>query len=252
MFDTHTHLSDPVFNCDLQNVLDRAKEAGISTMIDVSCQQDLWNKSLALAKYPEIYSAFGIHPHEAKTAAPADFIELEKLLAHPKCVAVGEAGLDYYYNHSPSAIQKEIFIKHIDLALRFNKPLIIHCRDAYDDMFEILAQFKTLPPAVMHSFDGNAKQAQTLIDMGFYIGVCSVITFKNADDFRQTLTNLDCSKLLLETDCPYRAPVPFRGKRSEPAFVKEVAKVLAKIKNMDVNEIENITTKNAKTLFFKE
>jgi TatD DNase family protein len=250
IIDTHTHLTDEVFDEDREKVIDRAWVGGLWSIIDIACQKDLWDKALEISKrHAAIYTALGIHPHEAKTAQESDFNRLKILSRDGNCVGIGEAGLDYYYNLSPHDLQREVFEKHIDIALELNKPLVVHCRDAYDDMIEIFKGYKHLPQGVIHSFDGTLEQAKIFIDMGFFIGICTTITFENYGAFRENISKLDINRFVVETDCPYRSPVPYRGKRSEPVYVVEVAKMLAKVMSRDESEIEKITTNNAVKLF---
>ncbi|MDR2860336.1 MAG: TatD family hydrolase, partial [Elusimicrobiota bacterium] len=234
-----------------EEVIKRAHNIGITKIFEVVCEQNLWNKGVEIAKKDNIFISFGIHPHEAKTAVQEDFVKLENLINNEKCIALGEIGLDYHYDLSPRQVQKEVFKKQIEISIKNKKPIIIHCREAHEDMIDILKQYPTLPKGIIHSFDGSLKQAQIYIDMGFLIGICSTITFPKSDEIRQIAAELDISKLLVETDCPYRAPQKFRGKRSEPAYVIEIIEELAKVRKMPFSEVENITTQNALSLFLE-
>ena len=245
MIDTHTHITDPKFDADREETLKRASQAGISAIFETVCEPDLWDKGLEISARDDIFLYFGIHPHNAKTATQSDFERLQTLIQNPKCIALGETGLDYYYDFSPRDIQKEVFGAQIDIALKASKPLIIHCRDAFEDLLDILKARSSSYKGIIHSFDGTIEQAQTFIDMGFLIGICSTITFPKAELIKQVAAAIDISKMMPETDCPYRAPQKFRGKRSEPAYLVEIVKEIAEIKDMPFLQAQSVLTQNA-------
>ncbi|MDR2771879.1 MAG: TatD family hydrolase [Elusimicrobiota bacterium] len=247
--DTHTHISDERFDGDRDEVIKRYRSAGVETIFEILCEQKLWDKGFELAKTKDIWTAFAIHPHEAKTATNADFEKLKKIICSDKCIAVGETGLDYHYNLSPQNEQKDVFRKQIEISIDAKKPIIVHCREAYKDTLEILRDYSFECGGVIHSFEGSFMEAKTFIDMGFVIGICSAITFKKSGDLKEVVSRIDGSKILAETDCPYRSPQKFRGQRSEPAFVVEVIKEIANIKNISYLEAETMTTQNAIKLF---
>jgi TatD DNase family protein len=247
--DTHVHLTDEAFIDDKNEVFARAAQAGITKMFEISCEQNLWDKDLEISARQNIFVAFGIHPNYSHTATEADFKKLKRLIKNPKCLAVGECGLDYHYDFAPVATQKEIFRKQLDIAIENEKPIIIHSRQAYDDLINILQSYKNLPKGIIHSFEGSPSQAQNFIDMGFLIGICSTITYPKCDQAREVAAKVDIKHLLAETDCPYRAPQKFRGKRSEPAFVIEVIKEIAKAKNLTFEQTDIELSKNFEKLF---
>jgi TatD DNase family protein len=251
--DSHAHLDVPQFDADRAEVIDRARGAGIDTMLEI-CGSDVAKGSLDIGiklaeEYPFIYAAVGVHPHEASLYDEALEQKLIEMTGHEKVVGWGEIGLDYYYDNSPRDLQRKIFRRQLELGRRCNLPIIIHTRDAEDDTIAIL---KDAPPGisgVIHCFTGTQNLAETAIRMGFYISFSGVLTFKTAGDLREVARNTPLDKLLIETDCPYLAPVPHRGKRNEPAFVKDTAAKLAEIKGASIEEIARITSANFKRLF---
>ena len=246
--DTHAHLTMPEYQ-DISEVLDRARSAEIDFIIDVAYDLESSGKSIALAKAHDfIYSAVGIHPHDAKTVDDGMIKEVKKLLQKPKVIAVGESGLDYHYKLSSREDQKKLFAQLVRIAKEFKLPLIVHGRESYEDIIEILkAEGKS--KGVFHSFSGNIEQANWAIKNGFYVAFAGMLTFKKAMNIVEIATAVPIEHILLETDCPYLTPEPFRGKRNEPAYIKYVAEKLAKIKGSTVEEVGRITTQNAKTLF---
>jgi TatD DNase family protein len=247
--DTHTHISDFRFDADRDEVIKRAETAGVNKIFEILCEPEVWNKGLDLAKRENIFVSFGIHPHQAKDVKASDFTELEKNIKINKCIAVGETGLDYHYDLSPRNLQKKVFRKQVEIAKNNSLPLVIHCRNAYNDTIEILREFSLHHTGVIHSFDGSLEQAQIFIEMGFLLGICSVITFPKSDELKNVVSRIDISKLLSETDCPYRAPQKFRGKRSEPSYVVEIIKEIARIKNISFGAAEEITSQTAQKMF---
>ncbi|MDR0485823.1 MAG: TatD family hydrolase [Elusimicrobiota bacterium] len=247
--DSHAHISDKVYDADREAVINRSFESGVCAIIDIACEEKVWDKSLKLSQKEGIWTTFGIHPHEAQNAVDEDFKKLLKLLENKKAVAVGEAGLDYYYNYSPQDLQKKVFKRQIDIAAEVNKPIVIHSRNSGLDVISILKEYKRVPSGVIHSFDGSMQEAKIYIDMGFMLGVCSTITYPKAQEIRNVIADAPLSNLLIETDCPYRAPQNERGKRSEPSFVLEIAEKLAEIKNISIEEVCAATYTNAERLF---
>lgn len=249
LFDTHVHLLDERFDGDREAVLAQLTGQGVENVVEAS--SDLENSIHAAAFAREhhiVHAAVGIHPHSASDWNGQAEAELRTLLKEPKVVAVGEIGLDYHYDFSPREKQKEVFEQQIWLALDADMPIVVHSREATADTLEILKKY----PGVrgeMHCFSGSAETAKELVKMGFYIAFGGALTFKNA---RKTIeaaqaVPLDC--LLVETDCPYMTPVPFRGKRNEPAYVRYVAEKLAEIREIPAEEIVRITEENAKRFF---
>ena len=258
LIDSHAHLDDGKFENDRADVIARAKAAGIKTIISVVC----WDKTKgfagldAIKGHDFIYAAIGIHPHEAKDVkdeTPFDLIrELAlKMASGPgKVVAIGETGLDYHYEHSPKVLQKEVFARQVALARELNLPLIIHSREADGDTIDILKQEGAGEVGgVFHCFSGSREVAYQALKMDFYISFSGVVTFPGADAVRETVKGVPIEKTLIETDCPYLAPVPERGKRNEPAFVLNTAKAIAEIKNLSLADVARITTLNAGELF---
>lgn len=204
-------------------------------------------------KYQNVYSAVGIHPHESKKINGKDLDEVDEMLSSSKIMAVGEIGLDYYYNHSPKEIQKKIFCNQIDLARKHNLPIIVHDRDAHEDMVEILSERARGMRVLLHCFSGDKKMAQWGVNQGFYFGIGGVITFKNAQELVSVIQGIPLERIVLETDSPFLTPVPFRGRSNEPMFIPMIAQKLAEIKEVPVSKIGKSTTENAYEIFkFKD
>jgi TatD DNase family protein len=251
--DSHAHLDVPQYDADRAEVIDRARGAGIDTMLEI-CGSDVAKGSLDIGikladEYPFIYAAVGVHPHEANLYDDALERKLIEMTGHEKVVGWGEIGLDYYYDNSPRDVQRKVFSRQVELARKCNLPIIIHTRDAEDDTIAILRDAPPGISGVIHCFTGTQNLAETAIRMGFYISFSGVLTFKTAGDLREVASNMPPDKILIETDCPYLAPVPHRGKRNEPAFVKDTAAKLAEIKGTSIEEIARITSANFKRLF---
>jgi TatD DNase family protein len=251
IIDTHAHITDIKFDNDRKGVIERAFNSGLSRLIEVSCEMCYWYKSLELIKQNNIFASFGIHPVDVLKAVKSDYEKLETLIQNEKCVAVGEIGLDYHYDNSKNNIdaQKESLKVQLDLAKKYGKPVIIHCRDAYDDMIEFIKKQSFMPKGVMHCFSGSLEQAKIFVDLGFYLGIDGPITYKKSDILKEVVKNIEIGSLLVETDCPYLAPQKYKGTRNEPSYIIEIVKEIASIKNMDVNEIEKVTNQNALSLF---
>lgn len=254
--DTHCHLDFEGFNKDRDEVIKRARDVGVEKIINVGCDLEQSKNSISLAeKYEFIYVSVGFHPQEANGVDDQTFSELEKLAGHPKVVAIGECGLEYYgIRNQELGIrekQKNIFKKQIELAIGLNKPLIIHCRDAYDDIINILNSYFLIHNSklngVIHFFSGGLEHAKQLLDLGFFISFTGLITF--VLDYDKVIQSIPLDKILIETDTPFVAPIPYRGKRNEPAYVVETAKKIAEIKNISFNEVAEQTSKNALNLF---
>jgi len=249
LIDSHAHTSDTKFDADRQEVLNRAFASGLSHIIEVGCEPPFWDKVAELSKQEKIYSMFGLHPQDADKFNDELFNKLKTFLNDKKCVAVGEIGLDYHYENYDNKLQKEIFVKQINLALEINKPICVHCRDAYDDMVAIFKSFKVLPKGVIHCFSGSFEQAKVVLDMGFLIGIDGPCTYPKSNKLAKVIENVPLDKILVETDCPYLAPQKYRGTRNEPAYVVEVAKKIAEVKNISFEEVCNKTLKNTLELY---
>ncbi|MEH6946501.1 TatD family hydrolase [Bacillus sp. JJ634] len=251
LFDTHVHLNAEQFEEDLTEVIKRAQEAGVANMIVVGFDRPTITRAMELVEtYDFLYAAVGWHPVDAIDMTNADLEWIESLAAHPKVVAIGEMGLDYYWDKSPKEIQMEVFRKQIRLARRVKLPIIIHNREATADIITILREEEaSLVGGIMHCFSGSVETAKECLEMNFYISLGGPVTFKNAKKPKEVAAEVPLDRLLIETDCPYLAPHPFRGKRNEPAYVKLVAEQIASIKQVSVEEVARITTENAKKIF---
>lgn len=251
LFDTHAHLDAETFADDREQVLERAKLAGVSHIINVGFNRETIPTTIALAeRYDWIYAAVGWHPQDAKDMLPGDLEWLATLLQHPKVMALGEIGLDYYWDTSPKEVQNRIFCEQIELARTVGKPLIIHNRDAHQDVVDTLrAQHARDVGGVMHCFSGSWEIARQCLDLNFYISLGGPVTFKNAKTPKEVAAHVPLDRLLIETDAPYLAPHPHRGKRNESAYVHLVAQAIAEIRGMDYAEILHITHENACRLF---
>ena len=251
MIDTHAHVHDAKFDADRAAVIDRARTAGVTTMITVGCDVADSFRALELAREYRLYSSVGIHPHEARNA-PADIPAIfESFLRDPRVVAIGEAGLDYYYDHSPRDVQRRVLREQLQLARDAGFPFIFHQRDAFDDFLEVLREQWSSPMrGVVHCFTGDAEQAKTLTqEFGLYLGIGGVLTFKTAESLREAVCAVGLGALVLETDCPYLAPIPHRGERNEPAFVALTAARLAEVLDCGIDEVVSATDANARNLF---
>jgi TatD DNase family protein len=246
--DTHAHLE---MLEDVEVVIKRALAHGVSRVVAVSSNLESSRRTLEIARtFPQVFAAVGVHPHEALSLNKEVLEELEKLSENQKVVAIGETGLDYHYMNSPREVQIASFKNHIELAKRLSLPLVIHVRDAHEDMVSILKeQIAEGVKGVIHCFTGDYLTANRYIDMGFYISFSGIITFKNADKIREAARIIPLERLLIETDSPYLAPFPFRGKRNEPAYVVYVAEKIAELRGELLEKIAEETTRNAKELF---
>lgn len=246
IFDTHAHYDDDVFSLDFDDLVFSLKQAGVGGIITCGCNLQSSLKALELAdKYDIIYAAVGIHPGNIEDG---DSIEdIKPLLSHKKCVAVGEIGLDYYWRQDNKLEQIELFKNQLNLANEYNLPVLVHDREAHAHTLEILKQYK--PKGVVHAFSGSVEMAREIVGLGMYLGVGGVLTFKNAKALPSVVSHTPIDKILLETDAPYLAPEPFRGKTNHSAFIKYTAEKLAEIKGISTDEVLDLTFKNAKILF---
>lgn len=251
LFDTHAHLNATQFNEDVEQVIERARAEGVSHIVVVGFDRPTIQRAMELAEqYSFIYAAVGWHPVDAIHMTDEDLIMIERLAAHPKVVALGEMGLDYYWDQSPKEVQKEVFRKQIRLAKKVKLPIIIHNRDATADIVHILQEEQAAEVGgVMHCFTGSVEVAHQCIDMNFYISFGGPVTFKNAKKPKEVAKEIPLDRLLIETDCPYLTPHPFRGKRNEPSYVKYVAEAIAELKGLSFEEVAQKTSDNAKRLF---
>jgi TatD DNase family protein len=251
LFDTHAHLNAEEYKEDLDEVISRAQEAGVTNMVVVGFDRPTIERAMVLVdQYDFLYASVGWHPVDAIDMTKEDLIWIEELSAHPKVVALGEMGLDYHWDKSPKDIQKEVFRKQIRLARKVKLPIIIHNREATADILEILKEENAEEVGgIMHCFSGSPEVARECVNMNFYISLGGPVTFKNAKKPKDVAAEVPLDKLLIETDCPYLTPHPFRGKRNEPGYVKLVAEQIAEIKGLSYEEVAAATTKNAKKFF---
>jgi TatD DNase family protein len=254
--DSHCHIAGPEYDADREEVIARARDAGVTTILNVGTgdpHSGVFERAVALAEqHRGVYCAIGVHPHDAKlfdVAAERRLIDLAKQSS--RVVAWGEIGLDYHYDHSPRDVQRDVFRRQIAIARELNLPVVIHSREADEDTIAILREALAGygRAGVMHCFGGSLQMAEQAIELGFFISFAGNLTFKKADDLRAIAQKLPLERLLVETDCPYLTPVPFRGKRNEPARVVETAKFLAELKDVALEEVGRVTTENFATLF---
>ncbi len=253
LIDSHAHIQGAEFAQDLGAVFQRAHDAGVEKIIVVGGAGDLLSNDAALQlaqSFPGLFATVGMHPHDAKGVSGEDLKTLKGLAGNPKVVAIGETGLDFYYEHSPRKIQIELFCRFIQMALETRLPLVVHNREAEREVAELLKkEGKGKVQGVIHCFTGDYKAAREFLDLGFYLSFAGIITFKNAGPLRDVVRELPLDRILVETDCPYLAPVPHRGKRNEPAFVRLVAETVAMIRDIPLEEVAQSTTQNVHNLF---
>lgn len=248
LFDSHAHLDDAKFDLDLEEVVEKITSSCVKYVVDVGSNLESSKKAVELSeKYPFLYAAVGVHPCDAEETDLV-FPEIEKLAKHKKVVAIGESGLDYYWDDCPKDIQKASFIKHIELASKLNLPLIVHNRDAHGDTLQILKEHRP-EKAIIHCFSGSPEMAKELCKMGYYISFAGAVTFKNARSLPDAVKVVPRDKLLVETDSPYLTPEPFRGKRNDPSFVSYTAQKIAEILDVSYEEIAKITCENARRIY---
>lgn len=249
MIDTHCHLDFPDYSEDLDEVLERAARAGVEKMITIGIDSASNRAAVALArKYENVYAAVGLHPNSASEAGGAFWREMEDLASGEKVVAVGETGLDYYRDRAPKEAQRDAFLRHIEIAEKKDLPLVVHCRQAYDDCYDILKARGPLR-GVMHCFSGSVADAQRFVELGLLLSFAGPVTFPNADKLRRVVLSVPPEKLVLETDAPFLAPQEHRGRRNEPAYVRHTAAKLAELHGLSLRDIDRITTLNANVLF---
>jgi TatD DNase family protein len=248
LIDTHSHIDMPDYE-NPDDIVSAAKSFGVEKIIIPSVDRNSFERVIELAnKYEGVYCALGIHPTEANKVKDEDFDKIAELASNKKVVAIGECGLDYYWNKSFTDEQKSALKKQIQIAKALKKPLLIHDREAHGDCFEILKDITEIP-TVMHCFSGSLEFANKCIKKGFYIALGGVVTFKNAKKVHEIAAKIPLEKLLLETDAPYLTPEPHRGERNEPAYVKFVAQRIAELRGISFDEVAEITTKNAQKVF---
>jgi TatD DNase family protein len=253
LVDSHAHIQGAEFSEDIDGVIQRAKQAGVEKIVVVGGAGDLASNQRAVdlaRSHGGLFATVGMHPHDAKAVSEVDLAQLRELAKDSKVVAIGETGLDFYYNHSPREIQIEIFRRFIRMARETELPLIVHDRDAHREIAELLvAEGEGKLRGVIHCFTGDYQAARAFLDLGFYISFSGIVTFKNAAPLREVAQKLPLDRIFVETDSPYLAPVPHRGKRNEPAFVRQVAETIATLKELSLEEVAQATTRNVQALF---
>jgi TatD DNase family protein len=250
LVDTHAHLDDRQFNDDREDAIQRSFAAGVRCIITIGTDLDSSRAAVALARqHASVYAAVGVHPHDATRVGPGTLERLLQYAQDDRVVAVGETGLDFYRNLSPHDRQKEVFIAHLELARRVDKPVIIHDRDAHAETMAILREKGWNWPGVLHCFSGDREMALEAIEMGFYISFAGPVTFPNAHRLQELARELPLERILVETDSPYLAPQPRRGQRNEPANVRWVAAKIAALREISLEQVAEITTENARQLF---
>ena len=248
-FDSHAHLNDERFNEDRDELIASFKQHGICNVVNIGADLQTSKESIELSeKYDFIYAAVGVHPHDVEEMTDADLDTLSGMSKHEKVVAIGEIGLDYYYDNSPRELQRKWFRTQLELANNLNLPVIIHSRDAMGDTLEILKDCP-VKAGVLHCYSGSVESAKEILKLGYYISFAGPVTFKNAKGLTEVARFVPMDKILIETDCPYLAPEPYRGKRNSSLYVPEVAKKIAELKGITVEEIAKATKENTKRLF---
>ncbi|SIS85078.1 TatD family hydrolase [Alicyclobacillus vulcanalis] len=254
LFDTHCHLMDRRFEEDLEEVLARARAAGVTRIVVPAVDLDTSHQVIRIAEaHDGVYAAVGIHPEAAGEVPDGAYGEIERMAAHPKVVAIGEIGLDYYWDSAPRPVQQQVMAAQVEIAKRAGLPIIVHNRESTEDVLDLLARLRPGDAAggVMHCFNEREDVMQRAVDLGMYISFAGPVTYKKSDDLRAVAARVPEDRLLIETDSPYLSPHPFRGKRNEPARVALVAEVLASARGVTMDEIARVTWENGHRLFRK-
>ncbi|MDY6877299.1 MAG: TatD family hydrolase [Chloroflexota bacterium] len=258
LIDSHAHLDFAQFDADREAVIERAWEAGLVAVLNVGTDLTSSRAAVALAeKYDFIYAAVGVHPHDARTFTPEALAELRTLACHPKVVAVGEIGLDYYRDRSPRDVQRKAFADQLALAAELALPVVIHSREAHDDVLAALRRWGRLSPGggikggtgVLHSYSAGPERLEEVLRLGFFIGISGPVTFPKANRLRAVAAVVPLERMLVETDCPYLTPQPYRGRRNEPAYVRYVVEAVASARGMPAEAVARATADNARRLF---
>ena len=251
IFDTHAHYDDEDFDADRYELLESMKEHGVGTIVNIGASMRSCKTTLALAeKYPFVYGALGVHPSDCGTMTEEDIQWIKANAANEKIVAIGEIGLDYYWDNVDRDVQKKWFVRQLEIAKETGLPVIIHSRDAAQDTLEIMkAEHKDTTGGVIHCFSYGVEMAREYLNMDYFIGVGGVLTFKNGKKLKEVVEYAPMDKLVLETDCPYLAPVPYRGKRNSSLYLTHVVEEMAAIKGMSVEDVIRVTAENAKRLY---
>jgi TatD DNase family protein len=250
-FDTHAHYNDEAFSADREAVLEAARASGVELIINAATDRESALESIALAEgHRFVWAAVGWHPHEAKSFDEGSAGEIRSWSAHEKVVAIGEIGLDYYYDYSERSVQREVFSRQLELARELGLPVIVHNRDAHADSMDIVGSFPDVR-GVFHSYSGSVEMAKALLDMGWYLGFSGPVTFKNAKKTPEVVAYCPQDRLLIETDCPYLTPVPHRGKRNDSSYLPFIVERIAEIKGLTPAEVAGLSLENGKRLFSK-
>ena len=248
IFDSHAHYDDPAFDGDREELLGSLAGAGVETVLTIGADLETSRKAVALAeRYPFVWAAAGVHPHGAAELPPDWLGQLEELAGHPRVRAIGEIGYDYHYDSDWKEAQRAAFEAQLELAARLNKPVVIHDREAHGDTMELLKRYR--PAGVVHCYSGSAEMAREVLALGMYIGFTGVVTFRNARRALEAAAIIPPDRLLVETDCPYMAPEPFRGRRCDSTLLPYTVTRLAQVKGMAPQELADITAANARRLF---
>jgi len=250
LFDTHVHLNSRLYEEDVHEVIERAVETGVTKMAVIGFDMPSNQCAIELAEqYEFIYAVVGIHPSDAKTVTDATWPELIEMLNHPKVVALGEIGFDYYHDTSFNDIQREVFMKQLEIAHEIDLPIVVHMRDSVQDTYEMLRDYAKGLNGVCHCYSGDAEMLLKFLELGFYIGLDGPVTFKNAHSVHKVAKAVPLERLVIETDGPYLTPVPYRGKRNEPAYVTYIAEAIAELKGVSYEEVCRVTMENGLRLY---
>lgn len=253
IIDTHCHLDFADYEGELPDVLARARAAGLVAMVCIGSGKDVTSARAAVAlagAQPDIWASVGVHPHDAASMTEADWDELDRLAAAPRVVGIGETGLDYHYDHSPRDVQREVFRRFVALSRARRKPVICHIRDAHADAAALLtAEERPAEGGVIHCFTGTAAESKPYLDLGFFLSFSGIATFKTAADIREAISFAPLDRIVVETDAPYLAPIPYRGKRNEPSYVVKTLELVAGLKGVPFEQAAEATTANARRLF---
>ena len=258
LIDSHAHLDFRQFDIDRDAVIERARSAGLVAIVNVGASLDSSRAAVALAEQHDfIYATVGVHPHDAKRVTPGVLDELRALARHPKVVAVGEIGLDYYRDLSPRPVQRRAFADQLTLAAELELPVVVHSREAHDDVVAALREWSNLPPmggtegftGVLHSYSAGPGRLEEVLELGFCVGISGPVTFPKASALRAAAAAVPLERLLVETDCPYLTPKPYRGRRNQPAYVRYVVEAVARARGASAEVVAQATTENARRLF---
>lgn len=250
LIDSHAHLDDERFDLDREYIIENLQKNGIELVVNIGADIHSSKASVELAnRYENIYAVVGVHPHAAKEMDENSLAEIEKLAKNKKVLAIGEIGLDYHYDNSPRDIQRKRFREQIGLAKKLDLPIVVHSREADEDLLHILKEESQGLRAIIHCFSSDRAQLKEYLELGFYIAIGGPVTFKKTDELKEVAKLVPIDRLLLETDAPYLAPTPYRGKRNEPIFVKQTAKLIAELRGMTLEDLSLQTNRNTKKIF---